>query len=72
MPTETAAANALVLRATEAAYDDEKERWFDLEPPRKDDVQHFQDVLFLTLREGKWATIREYGLLSPRDAAQQS
>ena len=42
---------------------------FDMEPLRKGDVQRFHNILFLTLRDGKVASIREYGLLSPRDAA---
>ena len=42
---------------------------FDMEPLREGEVQRFHNILFLTLREGKVATIREYGLLSPRDVA---
>lgn len=61
-----------MLRACESVYDYEEDRGFDMEPLRNDDVQRFHDVLFPTLREGKRATIPEYGLLNPRDAAQQS
>ncbi len=41
----------------------------DMEPLRVGDVQRFHNILFLTLRDGKVATILEYGLPSPRDAA---
>ena len=42
-----------------------------MEPLRKGEVQRFHNILFLTLRDRKVATIQEYGLLSPRDTRSQ-